>query len=517
MVAGGAGIARGDGGGHAALRTAGMASAALLAAALAVMPVLKVHSLHASFFDLGQYASLAWRVAQGERAAVLFQVHAHPFLLPYGLLYGLFPTPVTLMVVQSLGLIVGALLFALYWRRRGLPHGEWAAVLALLALAVWYNTLFDFHFEHLLLPLFALLALALESPRKWAPPAALLAALAICGVKEMYALTAAAAGLAALVRPGRRWVGAAIVAVSLSYFAAMTMVVIPAYTSGQGTGEIWTGAFGHLGASTDEILGQLARRPWLLAQEAFSTWRKPFYAAVLFGSLLFVPLLAPLALLPALPVLALVLLSHNDNHVGLGHQYTAGITVPLLFALAAALTRPALAVRRDAVLALVLLSSLAVLAVFGPSPLSRFFWSGKLWFYTASAYVPTARDAELRALLDRLIPAEAAVAVQNPLVTAALVNRAAVFAFPEAVFAPVSFRRAEGERPVLAEYVALDLQRPWFLGDRGCDWAWGACRDSAAAQSFRAAVARLSEDFAPLHDRDGILILRRKSQQQGQP
>jgi len=516
MNGGGASAARI--GGASAARVAGWGVAGLLAAALLAMPVLKALALHTSFFDLGQYASLAWRVAQGERASVLFQVHAHPFLLPYGLVYGLWPHPVTLLLLQSLGLIAGAALFALHWRRRGLPHPEWAAVLVLGSLAVWYAALFDFHFEHLLVPLFALLALALDSDRRWAGPLAVVAALGICAVKEMYALSAAAAGISFLLRPGRRRLGALIVGLSLGYFVLMTVWVIPAYTGGQGVGEIWASAFGHLGGSPAEIMASLGQRPWLLAQELVSTWRKPLYLVVMFGSLAFLPLLAPLALLPALPVLALVLLSHNSNHVGLGHQYTAGVTVPLLLALAVALAHPRFARWRGRALAAAVAASLATLVLFGPSPLSRAFWTGKLWFYDQTAYRPTARDREIGDLLARLVPAEASVSVQNPVVTAALANRAPLFPFPVAVFAPVPFRMAAGEALIAADYVVLDLRRPWFLGDQGCDWYWGECRDPVAARAFLDQVARLTAAFSPLHDQDGVLVFRRISQQpQGSP
>jgi len=75
-----------------------------------------------------------------------------------------------------------------------------------------------------------------------------------------------------------------------------------------------------------------------------------------------------------------------------------------------------------------------------------------------------------------------------------------------------------GEKPdfpvtrSLAEYVTLDLKRPWFVVDKGCSWRDGACLDQATADEFMANLDRTLALFDKVHEDDGFMILKRKKQ-----
>ena len=61
-----------------------------------------------------------------------------------------------------------------------------------------------------------------------------------------------------------------------------------------------------------------------------------------------------------------------------------------------------------------------------------------------------------------------------------------------------------------ADYVVLDLKRPWFIIDKGCDWLYGACRNDEMAAKFLRLVDETQQRYSTVFERDGFMILRRK-------
>jgi hypothetical protein len=61
-----------------------------------------------------------------------------------------------------------------------------------------------------------------------------------------------------------------------------------------------------------------------------------------------------------------------------------------------------------------------------------------------------------------------------------------------------------------ADYVVLDLKRPWFIIDKGCDWLYGACRNDEMAAKFLRMVVNTRERYSTVFERDGFMILKRK-------
>lgn len=61
-----------------------------------------------------------------------------------------------------------------------------------------------------------------------------------------------------------------------------------------------------------------------------------------------------------------------------------------------------------------------------------------------------------------------------------------------------------------ADYVVLDLKRPWFIIDKGCDWLYGACRNADVAAEFLRLVDETRQRYDTVFERDGFMILQRK-------
>ena len=145
--------------------------------------------------------------------------------------------------------------------------------------------------------------------------------------------------------------------------------------------------------------------------------RKVVYFAVLLGGFGFLPLLSPWTLAPALPSIAISLLSSEVTHTSIQSQYSAAAIGPLFAGLLAVLARRSRQ-SGDRAMPGRILAGLVVVAVslsvaLGPAPWSLNFWSqtlGRQWHYTQ--YLPdrqAALDEAERLMRDE--PATAAEAV----------------------------------------------------------------------------------------------------------
>jgi uncharacterized membrane protein len=559
----------------------------VLAGFLLLLPFTKVLSLHSNFFDLGIFESLLHKIARTSEWQWAFAGHASWFALPFGLLYGLSPpslAPYFLVSMQAILLLLPALWF---YRR----FGVFAAFAYVAYYPVWVNAHFDFHFDHLAVPLLMGFYLALLDRRiGWA----VLSATLLIFVKEPFSLQTAACGVLMLwaffrgssiwEQPldqiSRRWLVAGavwLVSVGLGYLYFYLHYLLPYFTH-EFWGEPLGGeAFGWLGKDLGDILQTIVTKPHLVIWDISTTPRKIVYLGVVFGMLAFVPLLRPVFLIPAIPFLAIAMLSRLPNYYDYNTHYTAGLIVPVMFAFVYSLHRAERIwgkldarlegmlqrLRSSIPLTLALSSHLGGRGLFGrlgisfsmvevrrrifyvllfgwilfghimlsPSPISRLFWSDKVWSYSWQAYIPTERDEMMKAAMEKFIPSdlEVSVTTQNALNYSHLAHRKVYLPFPMGIADPHKvmdwsnrtwgglgeFVRT-GYKPTAitydryADYVVLDLKRPYFLMDWGCNWIYGECRDKEIEKKFFGLVAYTRSIYGTVFERDGFMILRRR-------
>jgi hypothetical protein len=305
--------------------------------------------------------------------------------------------------------------------------------------------------------------------------------------------------------------------VGLAWFWLATAKLIPFFTMDAGVGAT-AGAFSWIGGGS--VMGKIwfvLTHPLLVAGHMLGDPRKLKYLFALFGSLAFLPLLSPGPVITALPTLALSLLSTHPDYYSIANHYTAGLVAPLIVAFAQALPAAAesLRARRNRVdrwAGVLVLILLAGHVLFSPSPLSVSFWRSGGFTH----YWPDNRDTRIIRAMESLLPDDPDVVVvtQNSLNWGKASTRYFTNSFPMAVFAPHLV--LTGEKPLfpvtrnLAEYVVLDLKRPWFVVDKGCEWRGKACTDGAVADVFQENLDRLRELFDTVTEGDGFMILKRK-------
>lgn len=531
-------------------------------------PSAKYAALRSNILDLGLFQAGLFTFSQVGEWQQAFYGHAHVFLPLLAEIYGhfdLFHAPFFLVAMQAVLLIIPVVAF---WRLFGpLPAFAYLAYAPL-----WSNALFDFHFDHLAVPLLLGFFLTVQNRRLGL---AILTALLLMFIKELFALQTATCG-AFLVWAAfsnqleKKWFvgGVLLILVGLSYFYFVAHYAFPYFTTGERS-PLDTDAFSWLGHGLFEMMWTIITQLHLVLWDIISTPKKLVYLFVVFGSLAFIPLLRPAYLIPTLPLLMVAMLSRLENYYSYTNHYTAGLIVPVMFSFVhglpvaerwwlswssslsqhAGLTRYSLTVpvfnisigfvnneqRKRFFYALLCIWILIGHIMLSPSPISRLFWSDKVWSISWRAYVPTSRDAMMKTAMEKFIPADpkVSVAAQNTVNWAHLAHREVYLPFPAGVVEPHKtmdwsnrtlgglweFVRSGYMPPMItrnhyASYVVLDLKRPYFLLDQGCEWIYSECRNKEMERKFLEWVAYTRRFYDTVFEQDGFIIFRRRGEQE---
>lgn len=449
------------------------------AAGFGALAVLRHRSFETGRFDLGNMTQAVWSTANGDPLAVTnlageqttrLASHFDPILVLFAPLWLVWPSPEALLVAQAVALALGAL--PVFWLARKHLDSERAglgfALVYLLYPATQWVALSEFHPVALATPLLLFAFWYLDEDRL--VPFAIFAALA-CTTKEEIPLAVAGLGIWYALARRRRATGTAI-AVAGAAVAALALGVVSHYNV---AGDPFAGRYEEVGGSPAGILKTLVTDPLTILGAAFDG-RGLAYLLALLVPLAFLPLAAPLALLPGLPDLALNLLSSTDTQTSIHFHYVAPL-VPALFAAAIfaaeRLGRPIV----TPLVALVLASNfvLGAIPLWGAVP-------GGEDLQADAALISDHDRTTARAL--RLIPDDAVVSASNSL-GAHLSGRERFLSFPI---------RAD------ATWIAVDRRSPGYL-------------DRFAPGPYAVAIARLRRDprWQVVFDEDGVLVFRRES------
>lgn len=304
----------------------------MLAGALMTIASFARHwLLQSNLFDLGIFDQGIYLISRGlppfstTMGFPMLGDHAAFILYPLALFYRLIPSVGWLFLVQGFCLALGALPLYLLARREGLAT-QWSRAIAIAYLlypAVFNIALFDFHPETIALP--ALIwALWAGLERRYLQLA--LAVMVVLSCKEVLSLSIVLLGGYLLFN--RRWVGSALVLAGAAWYGFTAYYLIPHLT---GRPPAAMGRYGYLGQSLSEITWNVLTHPSLLLAQAF----QPASLFYLLG--LVAPVLLGLhwrkvgALVPALAMLAMNLLSTEASQRDLVHQYSLPIFPFILF------------------------------------------------------------------------------------------------------------------------------------------------------------------------------------------
>ena len=459
-----------------------LAATAAYAAGFAALSVLRQRAFATGRFDLGNMVQAVWSTAHGHplqmtnlHGAQISRLAAHvdPILVLFAPLWLIWPSPDLLLVTQALVVATGAWpVFLLARKHLGSQRaGLGFTIVYLLYPATGWLTLNEFHPVALATP-FLLFAFWYLDNDRLLPFAVFAVAAAAC--KEEIGLVLAGFGIWYAFAKRRRLEGAVIAALGIGWSVVAIGIVIPHYHAG-GESDFY-GRYSEVGGSAAGIVKTTFTHPLRIVHAALGA-RDLRYMLDLVAPLAGLCLLAPLALVAALPELALNVLSATTTQTSIHFHYTAGLIAPLVIAAifgARRLGRWALPVT-----AVVVLASLAGNYRLGPIPGWRHLPGGNHFQATAQRVTRHDRIAA-RALA--LIPKSAVVSATNTL-GAHLSARRRVLSFP--------FIQD-------ALWIAADETQPGY-----------ADRYAPLPTAIELAALRRNPDWRLVFEQDGILVFHR--------
>jgi uncharacterized membrane protein len=465
---------------NAALTVA--AAMAAYGAGFAALSVLRQRAFATGRFDLGNMVQAVWWTAHGHplqmtnlhgRQISRLAAHVDPILAVFGPLWWIWPSPDLLLVTQALAVAAGAWPVFLLARKH-LESSRAALGFALAYLlypATGWLTLNEFHPVALATPLLLFAFWYLDNDRLL-PFAFFAVAAAAC--KEEIGLVAAGFGVWYAIAKRRRIEGAAIAVLGVAWSAIAIAVVIPHFhTAGESD---FYGRYSEVGGSAGGIVKTAFTDPVRILDAAFST-RDLRYLLELVAPLAALCLLAPLALIAAVPELAINLLSATQTQTSIHFHYTAGLIPPLLIAAVLGAKR----LRRWAVPVGIAVVVAAVLGNYRLGPITG--WRhvpGGAHFQATAARVTDHDRIAARALT--LIPKSAVVSATNTL-GAHLSARRRVLSFP--------FVQD-------ATWIAADETQPGY-----------ADRYAPLPTAIQLAALRRNPDWRLVFEQDGVLVFNR--------
>lgn len=448
--------------------------AAGLFALYATVSIRRHQRLLSTGFDLGIVEQAVRSYSVGDPPIVevrgpganLFGDHFTPLFALLGPLYRVFPSPLTLLIVQALLLALAVVPIARYAQR---TLGRTAAVVVGFGYGLSWGIAqavgFDVHDVMFAVPLLACCAVALAERRLavaavWALPLLL--------VKEDLGLTVVAVG-ALIAWLGNRRLGLATAAAGVAGTALTVLWVLPANTP-EGTFSGWWDAH-RGGGETQGLSDQLER----VTVGLFDHEPKVVLLILLVAPTAMVALRSPLLLL-AVPTLAWRLTSDNPLYWGTGFHYSA-VLMPVVFVAFVDGLRRLAARQGESRISEALVISAVVTALLVPAyPL----WAA----VRPSTWQHDQRIDDAHAVLGR-IPDDAVVAASNRLVPQ-LASRTVVSVFGYAASRP---------NP---EWIVVELAGP------AVNWPFS----SRSAQETLVQVAR-DLGYATVAEQGDFLLLRR--------
>lgn len=294
------------------------------------------NGIHGRFFQSSLSSTLSTNVVHdGQVPEVYYHrlgQHFTPALLLWLPLYALFPSPVTLIILQvTLVTCAGAVLYFLARQYLEPVLSAWITISFYAANAIVGPTLSNFH-DICQIPLFVFgLLLAMEKRWWWL---FWLLAILILAVREDSGVILFGVGFYAILSKRFPRVGLAVCTLSFGYMVILTNVIMPLF-SHDISRRFMIERFGQFvendQATTLDILWAVITKPWLLIAELLS----PFFGTLkyLLGQwlpLAFVPALSPASWAIAGFPLLQIFMQRGESSIAINIRYAMAV-VPGLF------------------------------------------------------------------------------------------------------------------------------------------------------------------------------------------
>src|SRR3989339_280371 len=253
-----------------------------------ILSIARYFNIHSTYFDLGIYENIIYRVAFQHEWSLLFSGHVYPILFIHSFIYRIFPFTETLLILQALIVSIGS--YPLYLLAKKKLKGIYPLIVIIsyfVYYGVEYNIIFDFHPDHIIIPVLLYAFYFLDENKL---SQFIITCLIGMTVKEPFNLVIMMLGLYALVKYRHMKSGIFVAVAGLTMFIIDVKVIIPFVSP-------WIASVQKLqaakfGASVPEMIVNLFVNPRIWMHLIFNKDVITFICFV-FIPLMFIPFLAP--------------------------------------------------------------------------------------------------------------------------------------------------------------------------------------------------------------------------------
>jgi uncharacterized membrane protein len=411
-------------------------------------------------------------------------------------------TPYILLSFQSL--IIFLTILFIYFK-----VDKTTAIVSTLYWQLWQLTLLDFHFDIIAIPVLITFFYFLNKNKIII---ACLSLILLLTIKEPYILQSVFGGLYIIFYGLNKKYklpyliyGTSIVLISICYFLVVINYLIPEYDN------IIPGSYGPyswLGNNYLEALKYIIGDPFLVFLYMFNSSEKIVYLFIIFGSIGFIPLLNPSTLFVATPILLASLLSSLSNYYSYTTHYVSGLIPVLIYSFYKSTKKlskiklPKIYFMKiNGVNIIYLLIPLLFFVYFSSFPISRLFYSNKIFEYNFGVYIPSIRNETIKNGLIKYIGnnVNEIISVQNSVNYKTIYERNKFYLFPHGLL----------DDKNKADYVVIDTKRPIFIVDTGCDSLYGKCKNKEIENDYYSSIDKLEKlGFKTIYSYDGFSIYK---------
>ncbi|MDC0456627.1 DUF2079 domain-containing protein [Alphaproteobacteria bacterium] len=496
------------------------------------MSCLKYYNLNTAIFDLGVFMShFSGITTLGLNK--LFYGHAQPLIIFYEFFYSLFPLylgPYLILILQSLFISLPIFIISRM-------YGSIFVWGYMLIFPIWYNALFDFHMDHLVI-FFQFLFFYFVKNNEFGK--ATLASFSLIFVKEIFALQTGVSSFFLLINiillrnnPEIKkniklyiFYSIFLFCIGFGYFYYATNYLIPYFTSTNENAIQMSQSFSWLGNNITEIIYNVIISPLNVINNIIFDSKKLLYILVVFGGFGFAAFISPSPIILATPILGISLLSLHPNHTAFYNHYTCGLIAPFYVSLCNATNY----LKNKYKVNYFIKKNISRLFIIGlvfsnmtlsPSPLGWIYWSDLYWQFGFSAYIPTQNNRN-NIIKDKIIKLfendnYSIISVQNSFNFSYITHRKYLLVFPDGVFEEAIVPEAikyndalkTNYKKVSADYVILDFKKPLFWLDKGCKWRNNICTDKLQLSKITNIFDKLLKSHKVIFKYDGFYIFKK--------
>jgi uncharacterized membrane protein len=457
---------------------------------------LKVYALGSNIADLGFYVNNIANSFYDYK--IIFIGHVQPLLAVFSVFLIFIPTEYKdyfLVNIQYFIILYTSLI--LYTKYKPIY-----SLILILFYPIWINALFDFHPDILILPLMAYLYYynSINKINR-----ILICGLLICFIKEPYALITAFFGLFILIEQIRIqnkkmiFAGIYLIIMGLLWFIVSICFILPNFNNNYGA--ISSNAFNWL---IDIKYNHLY--DYIINSINYSKIKFILLPLILF---IFIPLINIKYIIPVIPIFGIAMLSSNPNYYNTFNHYSLPLVVPIIAATYFYINdKPQL----KKILNLIIFLNLISFIIFTSSPISRLFWSDKVYEYSWKNYYLDDRKNSIKNAINKYLSNDksSSVSVQNNIHLSVISDRKYLYIFPQGVLYDNNKNYGNIKDGVIAKYVLIDNKIPIFVYADGCTYLFGECTNQTIKNQYNSIVDGLNLHYNLVYSEDGFNIYKLK-------